>query len=65
MDFYCEYFNEQTKINLKENKKAMVKIADNVEMQRKKLSANNENHLNIECIFEDEDLTYNLTREKL
>ena len=47
IDFYCDFFKEQTKINLKENKKAMVKIADNVENQRKKLSANNENYLNI------------------
>lgn len=65
IDFYCKLLKEQTGVDVRENKKAMVKICENAEMQRKKLSANKESHLNIECIFGDEDLSYNLTREKL
>ena len=38
---------------------------ENVETQRKKLSANKENHLNIECILGDNDLEYNMKREEL
>ena len=38
---------------------------ENIENQRKKLSANSENHLNIECIIGDHDLDYNMKREEL
>ena len=58
-------FEKQTGEDLTQNKKAMVKLYENVEMQRKKLSANHETALNIECLLGDHDLTYNMKREQM
>jgi molecular chaperone DnaK (HSP70) len=43
----------------------MVKLMDAVQRQRTVLSANNEHHLSLEYILNEEDLTYNMHREEL
>ena len=63
VDFYVDLFSKQTGENLRNNIKAMVKLYENVEQQRKKLSANHESIINIECILGDHDLSYNMKRE--
>jgi molecular chaperone DnaK (HSP70) len=45
--------------------KAFVKLLDAVQRQRTVLSANNEYHLNLEYLLNEEDLTYNMKREDL
>lgn len=47
VDFYVEMFSKQTGEDLRKNTKAMVKLYENVEAQRKKLSANHESIINI------------------
>lgn len=56
---------KQTGQDIQQNPKALVKLLEAVEIQRKKLSANTENQLIIECLLGDYDLSYNMTREQL
>ena len=44
--------------------KAKLRILDAIERMRKVLSANTEASINIECLLEDEDMSYTLTREE-
>ena len=44
------------------NVKARLRILDAIEKMRKVLSANTESSINIECLIEDEDMSYNLNR---
>jgi len=46
------------------NSKALVKLKEMIEKQRKVLSANSEHHMNIEYIVNEEDLSYNMKREE-
>lgn len=41
----------------------MVKLHDNIEKQRKVLSANSDHQLNIESLIDDIDFTHNMKRE--
>lgn len=61
-EFYVELIRNQTGKDVRQNQKAMVKLLEAVEMQRKKLSANTENQLTIECLLGDYDLSYNMKR---
>lgn len=45
------------------NKKAFYKLRENAEACKKKLSANKEAGVSIECLMEDEDLSVNLKRD--
>lgn len=49
-------------LNLMESKKAVLKLLENIEKQRKVLSGIAEHDLNIECLLEDEDLHYSMKR---
>lgn len=40
-----------------------MKLLDAVQIQRMKLSANNEYHINLEYLLNDEDLSYNIKRD--
>ena len=44
--------------------KAKVKLLDQVEKQRKVLSANEESYIMIESLFDDFDLSYNMSRKE-
>ena len=44
--------------------KAKVKLLDQVEKQRKVLSANEESYIMIESLFDDFDLSYNMNRKE-
>lgn len=44
--------------------KAKVKVFDQVEKQRKMLSANEESHISVEALFDDYELSYNMTRRE-
>lgn len=52
-------------MNLRENKKACIKLMENLEKKRKILSGIHETDLEIECLMEDEDLSLTLSREKM
>ena len=52
-------------MNLQENKKACIKLMENLEKKRKILSGIHETDLEIECLMEDEDLSLTLSREKM
>lgn len=43
----------------------MIKMLENIEKQRKILSANNEHNLTIECLVGEEDFDYTMKREEL
>jgi hypothetical protein len=45
-----------------ENKKAVIKLLENIEKQRKVLSGNFDHDLNIECLLENEDFSYSMNR---
>ena len=63
--FYGDYFNNKFKDQrIVTNAKALVKLRDMIEKQRKVLSANSEHHMNIEYIANEQDLSYNIKREQ-
>jgi molecular chaperone DnaK (HSP70) len=47
-----------------ESRKAVVKLMENIERQRKILSANSEYSMNLEYLMEENDLNYNIKREE-
>lgn len=64
-EFYRNVFEKSSGGNdLSENRKAIVKLMENIERQRKTLSGNSEHDLSIECLMEGEDLQYTMTREE-
>jgi molecular chaperone DnaK (HSP70) len=64
-EFYSEHFSKAHKWSLLEHGKPFVKLLDAVQRERTVLSANNEYHLNLEYILNEEDLTYNMHRDEL
>ncbi|EFJ49538.1 heat shock protein Hsp70E [Volvox carteri f. nagariensis] len=62
-DHFAAEFKAKTKLDIRANKKASFKLRTAVEKVKKTLSANSEVPLNVECIFEDEDLRGMMTRE--
>jgi molecular chaperone DnaK (HSP70) len=63
-EFYDRQFKSLycTEESLFSMPKALVKLREHIEKQRKVLSANSEHQLHAESLVEDTDLTYNLTR---
>lgn len=47
-----------------ENRKAVVKIMEYIEKQRKILSGNSEHEMNVEYLMEENDLHYSMKREE-
>lgn len=62
--YFSEKFNAQYGINPLNYPKAKLRILDAIERMRKVLSANTEASINIECLLEDEDMSYTLKREE-
>ena len=49
-------------LSVTESKKAVLKLFENIEKQRKVLSGNQEYDFNIDCLLEENDLSYTMTR---
>jgi heat shock protein 4 len=47
------------------SQKAKLRMLDAIEKMRKTLSANSDTSLSIDCLLEDEDMNYTLTRDDL
>ena len=62
-EFYIKEFQKKYNEDLRENPKSVYRLREGIEKQRKILSSNNEAALHIECLFEDFDFDYNITRE--
>ena len=64
MEFYDRLFKRITggEESLFSMPKALVKLAEHIEKQRKVLSANSEHQLQAESLVEDIDLSYNMKR---
>ena len=64
LNIYLDKFEKENNISEhRESPKAKIRLLDAIEKQRKILSANAEAGINVECIFEDYDFSYNMTRE--
>mgnify|MGYP000979591878 FL=1 len=64
-EFYRNLFERTSGgCDLSENRKAIVKLMEQIERQRKILSGNSEHDLNIEYLMEENDLQYTMKREK-
>ena len=64
LEFYGKICADQFDSNPIKKEKARLRMIDAIEKQRKILSANSEANINVDYIVEDNDLSYNLTREK-
>jgi heat shock protein 4 len=66
IEFLCEEFEAKTKINVRENKKALMKLAVAAEKAKKFLSPDGvtDAPCNVECLAEDMDLNAKLTKEE-
>lgn len=66
LEFYKGIFEKSSGgLDVFESRKAVVKLMENIEKQRKILSANSEHTMNLEYLMEENDLNYNLRREEL
>lgn len=64
-EFYRSIFEKSSGgSDISENKKAIVKLMEQIERQRKILSGNAEHDLNIEYLMDECDLQYTMTRPK-
>lgn len=63
LEYYNKMFNEKYGMQFIKNQKARLRILDFIEKQRKVLSGNQEAAINVECLYEDEDLNHVLTRK--
>lgn len=65
LQFYKNVFEKSSGgLDVFESRKAVVKLMENIEKQRKILSANSEHTMNLEYLMEENDLNYNLKREE-
>lgn len=66
IEFLAESFQAKTGINVRNNKKAVLKLAAAAEKAKKTLSPAgvNEANISVECLAEDRDLNVMLTREE-
>lgn len=64
LEFYNKMFNDKYGLSFINNQKARLRILDFIEKQRKVLSGNQEAGINVECLYEDEDLNHTLNREE-
>ena len=58
-------FYKKTDIDIKSSKKAMRRIRDECEKAKRNLSSSNKAYIDIDSLFNGEDLTLEITREKL
>ena len=64
-EFYRDYFEKTSGgCDLSENRKAVLKIMENIEKQRKVLSGNNEFEMNVEYLMEENDLQYSMKKQE-
>lgn len=64
MEFLAKLFKDQNDINIMTNAKARLRLLDVLDKQRKVLSANSETSINVDCLAEGIDLSYNVTRDQ-
>lgn len=66
LKFYADKFDSEHNLDIKlmESKKAVLKMIENIEKQRKVLTGIHEHDLNIECLLEDKDIFYTMKREE-
>lgn len=66
VEYLCEVFEKKTKIDVRKNKKAILKLQAAAEKAKKTLSPAgvNETQVSVECLAEDQDLATTLTREE-
>jgi len=64
LELYAKKFNEQYDLNPMKNPKAILRLLDGIEKQRKVLSANQEAGVNLEYLMEDCDLNELMNREQ-
>ena len=63
-NFYVAEFQKKYNEDLRENPKSIYRLREAIEKQRKVLTGNKEASLYCECIFEDLDFSFNLTRDE-
>ena len=63
-EFYNDMFGSEFNQVIFKHPKALAKLLEAVQKQRKVLSANNEDHLNLEYLLADEDLDHHMSREQ-
>ena len=64
-EFYRQIFEKSSGgCDIAENRKAIVKIMEYIEKERKVLTGNNEHEMNIEYLMEECDLNYTMRRQK-
>lgn len=64
LKFYAGIIKQQYGAEVISKDKARLRLLDAIEKQRKILSANSDATINVDCVAEDNDLSYTLTREK-
>lgn len=65
LKFYDKIFQEQNQgLSIMENKKSILRALDAIQKQRKILSANSHATISAECLVEDCDLNYDLSKEE-
>lgn len=65
VDHFCEEFRTKYKLDVKSNKRAVIRLYTECEKLKKQMSSIAlELPLNIECFMEDKDVTGKLNREK-
>jgi len=65
LNYYDKLFQKESDgLSILENKKAIIRILDVIQKQRKTLSANQEAQLSVEALIEDYDLHHTLKREE-
>lgn len=67
LSYYADQFekaNPNMDISVMESKKAVLKLLEGIEKQRRVLSGNHEYDFNIDCLLEDNDFSYTMKREQ-
>ena len=64
LEFYCKMIKEKFGSDVIKKDKPRLRLLDAIEKQRKVLSANSEAAINVDCVVEDDDLNYLMTRDQ-
>jgi molecular chaperone DnaK (HSP70) len=62
--FYLQKFQQKHKVDLTDNPKALYRLIEAIERQRKVFTANAEAIISVECLFEDIDFSYTMKRDE-
>ena len=65
LEHYAQIFKQKTGLDLHENKKAVLKLLETLQKQRKMLTGLHESDISIECLMEDEDISEPISRETM